>query len=70
MKEALKPNQVLFKLMAFDEPPELGGKDKLIGWLVSRSYTIDSWWGDTQLFFQHRRMDDDIKKRPHYFDWL
>jgi hypothetical protein len=22
------------------------------------------------LFFQHHRYEDDIKLRPHYFDWL
>jgi hypothetical protein len=39
-------NTVMFKVFAFDEPPELGGKDKLIGWLVARSDTINSLWGD------------------------
>ena len=39
-------NTVLFKVMAFDEPPERGGKDKLIGWVVARSDTISSFWGD------------------------
>ena len=63
-------NTALYKIFAFDEPPELGGEEKLIGWLVSRSDQISSLWGDTQLFFQHRRLDDDIKRRPHYFDWL
>lgn len=63
-------NTVYFKIFAYDEPPELGGKDRLIGWLVARSDTISSHWGDQQLFFQHRRMDDDIKVRPHYFEWL
>lgn len=39
-------NTVMFKVMAFDTPPERGGKDKLIGWIVSRSDTISSFWGD------------------------
>lgn len=60
----------MFKVFGFDEPPELGGEEKLIGWLVSRSLNISSFWGDQKLFFQHRRMDDDIKRRPHYFEWL
>ena len=63
-------NTVMFKLIAFDEPPELGGEERLAGWLVTRSEQIDSLWGDKDLFFQHHRMDDDIKVRPHYFDWL
>ena len=61
---------VMFKILAFDEPPEFGGEANLIGWIVSRSDQIDSFWGDTRLFFQHRRLDDDIQARPHYFDWL
>ena len=60
----------MFKVFGYDEPPEFGGHEKLIGWIVSRSATISSFWGDQKLFFQHRRMEDDIKVRPHYFDWL
>lgn len=63
-------NTVQYKLIGFDEPPELGGEEILMGWLVTRSDQISSLWGDKDLFFQHRRMDDDIKRRPHYFDWL
>ena len=44
-------NTVMFKVFAFDEPPERGGKDKLIGWIVTRSDTISSFWGDQKLFF-------------------
>ena len=60
----------MFKVYAYDSPPEEGGEDTLIGWIVSRSAQRSSFWGDQQLFFQHRRMDDDIKFRPHYFEWL
>jgi len=28
---------VMFKILAFDEPPEFGGEANLIGWIVSRS---------------------------------
>jgi len=40
-------NTVMFRILAFDEPPELDGKERLIGWIVSRSDQIDSFWGDT-----------------------
>ena len=63
-------NTVLHKVIAYDEPPELGGEERLAGWLVTRSEQISSLWADRELFFQHRRMDDDIKHRPHYFEWL
>ena len=58
------------KIFAYDTPPEFGGEEKLIGWLVQKSDQISSFWADTQLFFKHQRMDDDIKERPHYFEWL
>jgi len=61
---------VLFKVMAYDMPPELGGEEQLIGALVMRSNLITSFFGDTELYFQHHRMEDDIKVRPHYFEWL
>ena len=53
-------NTVMFKIFAYDVPPEHGGKERLIGWIASRSDQIDSFWGDTQLFFKHSRLDDDI----------
>lgn len=37
---------VMFKVFGYDSPPELGGEEVLIGWLVSRSDTISSHWGD------------------------
>ena len=39
-------NTVYFKVFAFDTPPEYGGEEHLAGWLVSRSDTISSFWGD------------------------
>jgi len=63
-------NTAMFKVFAYDEPPEHGGEEKLIGWLVSRSETTSSLWGDEMLHFQHHRYEDDIRNRPHYFEWL
>ena len=70
MKEALLPDTSLFRVFGYDEPPELGGQDRLIGWLVSRSETITSLWGDQKLFFKHSVMEDDIAERPHYYEWI
>ena len=63
-------NTAMFKLFGYDTPPEHGGEEVFMGWLVSRSETTSSLWGDQRLFFQHKRMEDDIKERPHYFEWL
>ena len=70
LSAALKPNTALFKIFAYDSPPEYGAEERLIGYLVSRSETTASLFGDQKLFFQHRRYEDDIMHRPHYFDWL
>lgn len=59
----------MFKILAYDVPPEFGGEHLHLGWVVSRSETTSSLWGDSMLHFQHHRFEDDIKKRPHYFDW-
>lgn len=60
----------MFKVLAYDTPPEIGGKESLIGHIVSRSETVTSRWGDKNLFFQSHRYEDDIKYRPHYGKWL
>lgn len=68
--QVIKPNVSMFKVMAYDEPPELGGKESLIGYIVSRSDTVTSLWSDKNLFFQAHRYEDDLKYRPHYTNWL
>ena len=63
----------MFRVFAYDCPEEFGEykcPEQHIGWLISRSETTTSLWGDQKLFFQHHRYDDDIKLRPHYFEWL
>ena len=66
----LKPNTSIFKVFAYDKPPELGGYEMLCGYIVSRSKTVTSLWADKHLFFQSRRYEDDFHYRPHYFEWL
>lgn len=68
--EVIPMDTAMFKVFGWDKAPEFGGEEKLMGWIISRSDQISSFWGDTQLFFQHRRMEEDIKVRPEYFDWL
>lgn len=45
MKE-IPMNTVMYKIIAYDEPPEIGGEEILAGWLVTRSDQISSKWGD------------------------
>ena len=60
----------MFKVFAYEVPPEYGGQERLIGWVVSRSETTPSLWGDEKLFFQHQAYEDDVKVRPYYEQWL
>ena len=61
----------MFKMYALDGAKEHDySRMKLIGWIVSRSETRTSLWGDSTLFFQHQRMDDDEHRRPYYHDWV
>lgn len=61
----------MFKMYALDSDKTHDyAKMKLIGYIVSRSETVTSSWGDEFLFFRHQRMDDDTLRRPYYSDWL
>lgn len=42
----IKADTSLFKVFAYDQPPELGGQDHQIGWIVTRSDMITSRWAD------------------------
>jgi len=67
---AIPINTLLYKVFAYDVPPEFGGEEQLIGWVVTRSEWISSLWGDTRLFFQHQAFDDALELREFYSDWL
>ena len=48
----IKKDTLMFKIYAIDRAKEQDGVlEQLIGWIVSRSETVTSLWGDTQLFF-------------------
>lgn len=58
----------LFDVYALDEPIGLGGEEKLIGRINTKSITVPSFYGDTGLFFRHMRFNDDLRRRPEWFD--
>ena len=64
----LKTNEHLFNVYALDEPIGLEGEEKLIGKIHSESITTTSLWGDVGLFFRHQRFNDDLSRRPDWFD--
>ena len=64
-------HQLMFKLFTTDVCPEWDhSEERLVGYIVARSETRTSFWGDTQLFFKHQRIDDDIRRRPQYTSWV
>lgn len=54
----------MYKVYAFDQPAELGGKESYIGDLVLEGALHSSKWGDEKLFFRHQNMEDDLKLKP------
>lgn len=60
----------LYDVYALDAPPQLGGKEQKIGSLKLDGQLVSSKWGDEHLFFRHQKLDDDIKLRPAWNDYL
>lgn len=44
----------------------MGGKEHLVGSLVTTSETVKSFYSDDMLFFRHQRAEDDIKLKPEW----
>ena len=56
----------VWTVYGLDAPTELGGKEHLIGTLVTTSETIKSFYGDDMLLIRHQRVEDDIKLKPEW----
>ena len=56
----------LFDVFAHDEPEALGGREKLIGAIITTSDMVTSTYGDTRLFFRHKRFEEDLEERPEW----
>jgi len=62
----IEKDTVLWDVLAWDNPKELGGREELIGSLILTSPLVPSLWGDTKLFFRHQDMKDDFILRPEW----
>jgi len=62
----IEKDTVLWDVLAWDNPEELGGREELIGSLILTSPLVPSLWGDTKLFFRHQDMRDDFRLRPEW----
>ena len=57
---------LLFSVFAHDEPEGLGGREKLIGAIITTSDMVTSSYGDARLFFRHKRFEEDLEERPEW----
>lgn len=60
----IAPGTTLFEVRALLYPDS--EEAELIGYMVSNSEIVPSWYGDTKLFFQHERMEADIAANPQW----
>lgn len=60
----------LFDVMAWDSPPQIGGKQWNIGSIQMTGPLITSKWGDRELFFRHQKLDEDLKLRSNWRPYL
>ena len=65
-KGCIPAGTTLFDVFAMAEPKELGGKEQLIGHIVTTSKMVTSTYGDTRLFFRHQRFEEDLAARPEW----
>lgn len=64
--QTIKEGTTLYEVYGMSAPKELGGKEYLIGELVTTSEVTSSKWGDDHLFFRHQWTEDDIKAKPEW----
>ena len=62
----IPPGTRLFDVHALDKPEALGGEEKLIGKIYTTSEMVTSIYGDTRLFFRHKRFEEDLEARPNW----
>jgi len=74
-KETLKgieAGSVLFNVYAYESSIEkiAHPEGQLIGSIVTTSEVVTSLWGDQQLYFRHGRIDDDLRLKPQWEDYI
>lgn len=57
---------VVWKVYGWDAPKDMGGREHLVGSLVTASETVKSQYSDDMLLFRHQRAEEDIKLRPEW----
>jgi hypothetical protein len=63
---AIPTGTVLYEVWARNKPSTLGGVERKIAEIVTKSEFTPSMWGDTRMYFRHTRHDDDFRYRPEW----
>ena len=59
----------VWDVYGWDAPQELGGKEHLIGSLITTSESIKSWYSDEMLLIRHQRAEEDIALKPEWKEY-
>jgi hypothetical protein len=62
----IESGTTLFNVFAYDEPPIFDGRENWIGEIVTTSDVVTSTYGDTRIFFRHKRFEEDISVHGHW----
>ena len=62
----IRQGTVLYEVYAMDKPAELGGSEKHIASIKTKSALTTSNWGDEHFYIRHERMDDDLAIHPEW----
>jgi hypothetical protein len=60
---------VLYRVLALDQPEEMGGTEQHIADLVLRSAMITSMWGDSWLYYRHDDEAHDLVIKPEWNEY-
>ena len=56
----------LFEIYATPIAVVRGGIESKIGYIITQSECVPSWFGDNHLYFRHQRFEDDIALKPEW----
>ena len=59
----------IWEVYGMDAPTEMGGKEHLIGSLVTSSETTKSNYSDDMMLFRHQRAEADIAAKPEWTEY-
>ena len=68
--KSIPADSTLFDVYGETGPSQTGGSEQLIGTIKIDGNFVTSKWGDDHLFFRHGNVEDDIKLKPEWADYV